>query len=178
MGSTIVIRSNLTEDLILTRNLQMIVLELGRAGSLSPGDIGNGFFDDFRTNTGIDSGLSSNYTYDGTNKKVSPVTGTMDLVSVATTSLIVPSTAMIALLIKGFDSGDTLSAYFSSSSTPSWTEFTGLTQVVSDVGVEGIDQFVSDRISVTGSSDKSIRCEIQMGLSQSLELYGFCCVWS
>jgi hypothetical protein len=155
-------------------NLHREMMTLARIGAIAAGDIPNGFFDGYQSNAGIDAGLSSNYTYDGTGKKVTASGGNMILISTAFAAIVTPAWAMISLLVKGFDAGDTIQAFFSSATSPSWTELTGLTAYTPNVGASGITQFVSGRIPIVGSSDKSIRTKILMNVSQGLELYGQC----
>jgi hypothetical protein len=97
----------------------------------------------------------------------------MSLVSTATPGLLsTPVSAKISLLVKGFDGGDTMKAYFSSATSPSWTELTGLAKIASNIsGVTGVDQYVSGQIAVTGSADKSLRTKVEMNCGQNLELH-------
>jgi hypothetical protein len=95
----------------------------------------------------------------------------ISLVSVAVTGLLgTPSKAMISTLVKGGVTG--LKAYFSSATSPSWTELTNLVKVAENVGgVTGVHQYTSDQVAVTGSADKAIRTKIELNGGQSAELH-------
>jgi len=93
----------------------------------------------------------------------------MVLVTTATTGLVTAVKAIAVLLIENYDVSALV--YFSSASTPSWTQLTGLTKVCSPLS--GVDAYVTDVIAVSGSADKSHRLKILADAGNSTAIYGY-----
>jgi len=94
----------------------------------------------------------------------------MILISDPTAIPIIPSSAAATLFVKNKDASTKV--YFSTASTPSWTELTGLTLIAENVDGTGVDQYSTGSVSVSGSSDKQARWKVETDAGNDTELHG------
>ena len=101
---------------------------------------------------------------------------TMTLISTAITALATPSKAIASFLATGTLTN--AAAFISSATSPSYTELTGITQVATNVGgVSGLNQYLTNFVRFTGSSDKSMRFKMTAPPDQSVKVKAWSMLW-